>query len=134
MEELPAAAVRWDAPGGHPWAEGAGGDPRRRVVPPANQPLRSESPPAACRPGKRKRNGRWTSPSAFPRAPLNDETPLWTGLLGSTATGMFAGATFSDTRGYQVLIAGRSGDGTWTGDTDSAGVYFWPPSSNSSGQ
>ena len=37
------------------------------------------------------------------------------------ATSIFAGATFSDTRGYQLLIAGRSGDRTWTGDFASYG-------------
>lgn len=38
------------------------------------------------------------------------------------ATGIFAGTTFSDTRNYQVLIPGRSGDGTWTGDIASYGA------------
>jgi hypothetical protein len=37
------------------------------------------------------------------------------------ATSIFAGATFSDTRGYQLLITGRSGDKTWTGDFASYG-------------
>jgi hypothetical protein len=37
------------------------------------------------------------------------------------ATSIYAGTVFPDTRGYQVLVAGRSGDGTWTGDIASYG-------------
>jgi hypothetical protein len=37
------------------------------------------------------------------------------------ATAIFAGAVFSDVKGFQVAVPGRSGDGTWTGDISSDG-------------
>jgi hypothetical protein len=38
------------------------------------------------------------------------------------ATAIYAGSTFSDVRGFQVAVPGRSGDGTWTGDITSDGI------------
>jgi ribosome biogenesis SPOUT family RNA methylase Rps3 len=37
------------------------------------------------------------------------------------ATAIFAGTVFSDVKGFQVAVPGRSGDGTWTGDISSDG-------------
>ena len=37
------------------------------------------------------------------------------------ATALFAGAIFSDVRGFQVCVPGRAGDGTWIGDVTSDG-------------
>jgi hypothetical protein len=38
------------------------------------------------------------------------------------ATAIYAGTVFSDVRGFQVAVPGRSGDGTWTGDITSDGT------------
>lgn len=37
------------------------------------------------------------------------------------ATAIYAGTVFSDVKGFQVAVPGRSGDGTWTGDISSDG-------------
>ena len=37
------------------------------------------------------------------------------------ATAIFVGTVFSDVKGFQVAVPGRSGDGTWTGDISSDG-------------
>jgi hypothetical protein len=37
------------------------------------------------------------------------------------ATAIYAGFLFSDVKGFQVAVPGRSGDGTWTGDISSDG-------------
>jgi len=37
------------------------------------------------------------------------------------ASSIYVGTVFPDTRGYQVLVVGRAGDGTWTGDIASYG-------------
>jgi hypothetical protein len=39
------------------------------------------------------------------------------------ATAIYAGTVFSDVKGFQVAIPGRSGDGTWTGDISSDGPH-----------
>lgn len=38
------------------------------------------------------------------------------------ATAIYAGTVFSDVKGFQVAVPGRSGDGTWTGDISSDGL------------
>jgi hypothetical protein len=37
------------------------------------------------------------------------------------ATAIYSGSVFSDVRGFQVSVPGRSGDGTWTGDISTDG-------------
>ncbi len=37
------------------------------------------------------------------------------------ATAVYAGSVFPDTRSYQIVVPGRSGDGQWTGDITSYG-------------